>query len=67
MSKPKIGKGPASSYARPSEVIVEFSDKKSGGLISIRRDHQDRLLVEVYRTDEDVYVRAERVLAKGEV
>jgi hypothetical protein len=67
MSRPTVKKGPASAYALSNEAIVEFSDDKSGGLISISRDRKDRLIVSVYRTDEDVHVRAERVLQKGEV
>jgi hypothetical protein len=63
MRKPKVAtKCVASHYARPSERIVEFFDGRSGGLISIRRDFKGRLLVEVYRADEDVVVRAENVV-----
>lgn len=60
MSKPTIHKGPASLHAGFSESIYEFSDHQSGGLISLRRPAQGpnagRLVVEVYRTDEDVVV-----------
>lgn len=52
----RIGRGPASHYAVTGEVIVEFSDGQSGGLISVRRDGDGRMVVDVYRTDADVYV-----------
>jgi hypothetical protein len=35
--KPTIRTGPASAHASPGETIREFSDGKSGGLISISR------------------------------
>lgn len=60
MSRPTIRKGPASSYAGPGESIYEFSDRQSGGLISLRRPAEGpnagRLVVEVYNTDDDVVV-----------
>jgi len=57
VSRPTVTKGPASHYASAGETIVEFSDGRSGGLISIRRDGQDRLVVDLYRLDDDVVVR----------
>jgi hypothetical protein len=58
--KPTIGKGPASHYAGMGETIVEFTDGRSGGLISIRRNAEDTLVVDVYRVDPDVIVRGPR-------
>jgi hypothetical protein len=59
MSKrPTIKKGPAFQYGASDEAIYEFGDERSGGLISIRRDAEDRLVVQVYRTDDDVRVRS---------
>jgi hypothetical protein len=60
--KPTVRKGPASYHAGPTETIVEFSDGKSGGLISIRRNAADKLVLDVYRQDADVEVR----VGKGE-
>lgn len=58
MKKPTIKRGPASHYAGAGEAIVEFSDGQSGGLISVRRDAEGRMIVDVYRADEDVVVRS---------
>ena len=60
MSKrPTIRKGPASSYAGPNETIIEFSDGAgNGGLISLRSADDGRLIVELYRVDEGVEIRA---------
>ena len=59
MSKPTITRGPASQYQGTGEIIREFSDGRSGGLISIRRnDVTDKLVVDIYRTDDDVEVRS---------
>lgn len=53
--RPTLTAGPASSYAQPGQLIREFSDGRSGGLLSISRHPlTDRLTVEVYRTDADV-------------
>jgi len=50
---------PANQYAMTGELIVEFSDGRSGGLISIWRNPEtDRLSVQVYRQDDDVDVLA---------
>lgn len=57
MAKPHIRKGPASAYEDREELIREFGDGKSGGLISIRRLGDGRLAVDVYRCDPDVVVR----------
>lgn len=58
--KPRIFKGPASHYATmPGEAIYEFSDGQSGGLISMRRHPDGNLLVQIYRTDDDVEVTTE--------
>jgi len=43
---------------RHGEAIYLASDHRSGALISIRRDSTDRLIIEVYRADADVIVRA---------
>ena len=57
--KPTIRKGPAARYASDKENIYEFSDGRSGELISLRR-HPDtgQLLVQFYNTDADVLVTA---------
>ena len=48
---------PANQYAMAGERIMEFSDGRSGGLISIWRNPEtDRLSVQVYRQDDDVDV-----------
>lgn len=53
-SKPRAPwKGPASHYAGPSETIVEFE----GGLMSFRRNDEGKLVVELYRLDDDVILR----------
>lgn len=57
-SRPKVKPGPASDYQGLDETILEFSHHGTGGLLSIRRDYQGRLLVEVYRADDDVVIRA---------
>ena len=50
---------PANQYAMTGELIVEFCDGRSGGLISIWRNPEtDRLSVQVYRQDADVDVVA---------
>lgn len=55
--KPTIRKGPASSYEDNQEVIREFSDGRSGGLIAIRRNQIDDVLdVLVYQQDPDVTI-----------
>lgn len=57
--KPMIHKAkPADNYARPGETIYEFTDGHSGGLISLARNDDDQLVVDVYRTDDDVIVRS---------
>lgn len=38
------------------EIIREFGDGTSGGLISIMRDSSGRLRLSLYRMDADVYV-----------
>lgn len=51
---------PAAGYARPGEVIAQFSSGHGGGLISIREvpdgDGDAELRVELYRLDPDVRV-----------
>lgn len=54
--KPTIRKGPSAQYAMLGETIVEFSDGKSGGLLSIRRHPEGNLLVTIYQQDADVEV-----------
>ena len=57
MRKPTIKTGPASPYAMDAELIREFSDGRSGGLISVwRNPNTDRLTVRLYRLDADVDV-----------
>ena len=58
MSKTRVTKGPASEYEGRGESIYEFSDGKSGGLIAFQRDDAGRLIVDLYRMDADVLVRA---------
>jgi hypothetical protein len=59
MSKrPTLHEGPASRNAGPGEIIWEFSDDRSGGLISIRRVASGKLRVEIYHCDDDVEVIA---------
>lgn len=67
MARPTIRTGPASQYAGPKEIIREFSDGKSGGLMSLRRQQDGPLVVEVYQVDDDVEVRAKRTPPKIEV
>jgi hypothetical protein len=56
--KPTIRKGPAERYAPAGESIYEFSDGKSGGLISIRRHPlSGELTLQVYNADADVVVQ----------
>jgi hypothetical protein len=55
--KPTIRTGPASAHASPGETIREFSDGKSGGLISISRNAEGQLVLDVYQHDADVIVR----------
>ena len=57
MKRPHIRPGPASQYAGPMELIREFGDDKSGGLISIMRTADGKLTVDIYRQDADVVVR----------
>lgn len=54
--KPSIHKGPAANHEAGGEIVREFGDDRSGGLISIMRDSNDRLRVSLYRMDGDVYV-----------
>lgn len=49
-------RGPAAAFEAPNERIYEFE----GGLVSIRRDDAGRLILEAYRLDPDVIVRAPR-------
>lgn len=56
MPKPSIKRGPASSHEATMEIIREFGDGTSGGLISIMRDSSGRLRLSLYRMDADVYV-----------
>ena len=56
MRHPTIKKGVASNYAMPGELIVDFGDRHSGGLISIARNKDGFLVVSVYRCDNDVIV-----------
>jgi len=56
--RPMIRRGPASAYQLTGETIVEFTDGQSGGLIAIKRSG-GRLLVDLYRLDDDVVVRTE--------
>lgn len=56
-SKPTIHKGVASYYASPGELIMEFTDGASGGLISLMRTADGKLTLDVYRQDVDVVVR----------
>lgn len=49
---------PADRYAASGESIYEFTDGHSGGLIALARNAEDKLVVDVYRTDDDVVVRA---------
>lgn len=60
MSAARIYKDVASRYAGPGEAIYEFSDGRSGGLISLRRIGSGELVVDVYRIDDDVLVRGPR-------
>ena len=63
--KPLIHKAkPADSYAMPGETIYEFTDGHSGGLISLARNSDGKLVIDVYRTDDDVLVRGQ---ARGTV
>lgn len=53
--RPTLTAGPASRHEAPGQLIREFSDGASGGLLSIHRNPvTDRLTVEVYRADTDV-------------
>ena len=54
--RPTIRKGPAAQYAMPGELIMEFSDGQSGGLLSLRRHPDGKLLVSIYQQDADVEV-----------
>lgn len=56
--KPSLVRGPASHYEARDQRIVEFSQGGSGGLISIQRNGAGQLVVELYRLDADVIVRA---------
>lgn len=59
--KPTVKEGPAAQYARSHERIVEFSDGKSGGLISLfRNEVTGTLRVDLYRLDPDVEVVVEK-------
>lgn len=55
--RPTITRGPASAYAAPAELVREFSDGASGGLISIMRNAQGQLVVDIGSHDADVIVR----------
>lgn len=68
MRRPSIGKGPASHYADANERIVEFSANDgtgTGGLLSIRRLDDGRLVVSVYRTDGPVEVSGPHASGRG--
>ena len=54
--KPTVRTGPADRFGMDGEKIVEFSDGKSGGLISLRRHPDGTLLVQLYNMDSDVSV-----------
>lgn len=54
--KPTIKSGPATNFGMTGEIIREFSDGKSGGLISIGRHHDGTLRVQLYNLDADVSV-----------
>ncbi len=52
-------KCPAEHYCtNPKERIVEFMGSKLGGLISVRETDEGNIVVEVYRADKGVMVRA---------
>ena len=57
--KPSIKRGPASAYAATSETIMEFNSGEPGGpggLISLLRKDDGKLLVSLYRLDDGVEV-----------
>lgn len=61
--KPTIRKGVASHYAQAGESIYDVGDGRSGALIRVYRDPANAaapLVIEVYRADDDVVVRAPR-------
>lgn len=57
---PTIKHGPASHYAMDGERIMEIHSSKArkGALISIRDTGDDELVIEIYRADRGVFVRA---------
>jgi hypothetical protein len=54
--KPTIRKSPASAYAGPHENIYEVGDSLGGALISVLRNDDGILIVNVYRADDTVLV-----------
>lgn len=59
MSKPTIKRGPASPYAMADETIVEVFSKSLGiGCLLSVREHDGKLVIEAYRGDPKVVVRA---------
>ena len=62
MSKPRVLTNcVANRYTGPDERVVEFSDRdlNLGGLISLRRRDDGKLIVQLYRLDDDVMVTVE--------
>lgn len=60
MRKPTIKRGVASHYAGTGESIYDVSDAQSGALIRVYRNPEGGpLVIEVYRADADVLVRAD--------
>lgn len=59
MAKPTVTlRCPANQHAGPNERIIEFSSANGGGLISFRDMPDGGLVVDVYRCDASVEVRA---------
>lgn len=58
MAKPKVTVNPvANQYAAKNERIIEYSHNGLGGLIALRGTDDGKLVVDLYRHDEDVKIR----------
>ncbi len=54
----RVNKRPvASHYALPGETIIEYGNGTVGGLISFREGPDGKLIVDLYRHDQDVDIR----------
>jgi hypothetical protein len=58
VAKPTLRKGPASAYEAVNEIIREFGDGTgTGGLISLRKQEDGTLLLDIYSISGPVQVR----------